>query len=69
MRRSGLPFEEIRPLELDEIEFGSDVSELYENEFLCECSICGEEASVLDEDEEEIEGEVYCENCQKKIEN
>lgn len=59
-RRSGLPFEEIRPLEINEIEFVSDVGEIFEEDSLCECSICGEKAC---DDEENEEEENYCEQC------
>jgi formylmethanofuran dehydrogenase subunit E len=60
-RRSCLPFEEIRPLEIDEIEFVTDVGELFEEDSLCECSVCGEEV-ISDEDEDKDE-ENYCERC------
>lgn len=55
-RRSDLSFEEIRPLEINEIEFVSDVGELNEGESAYECHICGEE--VTGDGEEE-----YCEQC------
>jgi hypothetical protein len=54
-RRSGLPFEEIRPLEINEIEFVSDVGELCVEDSFCECLICGKEVSGDDEN--------YCEEC------
>lgn len=62
-RRSSLPFEEIRPLEINEIEFVSDVGELNEDEPACECHICGEEV-IAGGDEN------YCEQCcENSIEN
>ena len=59
-RRSSLPFEEIRPLDINEIEFVSDVGEIVEEDSLFECSICGERAC---DDEENEEEENYCEQC------
>ncbi|MDO9183781.1 MAG: hypothetical protein Q7U04_15305 [Bacteriovorax sp.] len=55
-RRSDLSFEEIRPLEINEIEFVSDVGELNGGESAYECQICGEE--VVGDGEEN-----YCEQC------
>lgn len=56
-RRSGLPFEEIRPLEINEIEFVSDVGEpCCEEDSLSECPLCGEEAIST-------EDEAYCTQC------
>ena len=55
-RRSDLPFEEIRLLEINEIEFVSDVGELSEEDSFYECLICGEEAACT-------EDENYCEQC------
>jgi hypothetical protein len=62
-RKSSLPFEEIRPLEFDEIEFVSDVGEGQEEDLLRECLICGEEVG-LNEDEEILDDEeCFCERC------
>jgi hypothetical protein len=56
-RRSGLPFEEVRPLEINEIEFVSDVGEHSSGEgFIFECPICGDEAFTVDD-------ETYCKQC------
>jgi hypothetical protein len=64
-RRSCLPYEEIRPLEIDEIEFVIDVRKFYEEEVVFdECTICGEEAIYLDDCEE-----ACCSYCQYLIEN
>ena len=72
-RRSSLPFEEIRPLEINEIEFVSDDDEFGpfypEEDLLIECSGCGEEVirdedEFEDNDEENYEDEEnYCEQC------
>ncbi|NOT78468.1 MAG: hypothetical protein HOP07_05635 [Bacteriovoracaceae bacterium] len=56
-RRSDLPFEEIRPLKINEIEFVSDTGELQiQEDTLYECPICGEEAVTT-------EDQIYCNNC------
>jgi hypothetical protein len=56
-RRSDLPFEEIRPLKINDIEFVSDIGELQiQEDTLYECPICGEEAVTT-------EDQIYCSNC------
>jgi hypothetical protein len=55
-RRSDLPFEDIRPLEINEIEFVTDVGELLEEDSFCECPLCGEE--TINHDDEN-----YCSEC------
>lgn len=62
-RRSCLPFEEIRPLELDEIEFVSDVGEGHWEDLLRECLICGEEVGLNEDEENFDDDENYCERC------
>lgn len=71
-RRSSLPYEEIRPLEINEIEFVPDVGEFdrfyefyQEEDLLIECAGCGEEV-IKDEDEYDEclkNEENYCERC------
>lgn len=57
-RRASLPFEEIRPLDLNEIEFVTDVGESFsDGDTFGECPICGEEATFESNDN------AYCTHC------
>lgn len=62
-RRLCLPYEEIQPLETDEIEFVSDGDEIQVEDLLRECLICGEEVGLNEDEENYEDDDNFCERC------